>query len=155
MALPHANRHPGAMRNGHTLIEILTVLLVMAILLAIGLPPVRGWRDAAAARAARDELAARLSWTRIIAASHGGAALVLDVPAARYRVELGDGVTSHAADLGEIFGVHIQTASAGDSLVLRYDALGIGRTTGGTLYVRRGAAVAGLTVTPYGRYRRW
>jgi prepilin-type N-terminal cleavage/methylation domain-containing protein len=143
------------MRNGHTLTELITVLLLLAILLAIALPPVRGWRDAAATRGARDELAARLSWTRIAAVSHGGAVLVLDIPAARYRVELGGGVTAHEGDLRNLYGVAIQSAAVRDTLVLRYDGLGIGRTTGVTLYVRRGAAVSGLTISPYGRYRRW
>jgi Tfp pilus assembly protein FimT len=143
------------MRTAHTLVELLTALLLTAILLAIAMPRVSAWRDAAAARAARDELAARLAWTRIAAASHGGAALVLDIPAARYRVELVDGIAAHSGDLRALFGVVIESTTTQDSLVLRYDALGIGRTTGGTLRVRRGAAVAGLTITPYGRYRRW
>jgi type II secretory pathway pseudopilin PulG len=143
------------MKPGHTLLELLAVLLIMAMLLAIGTPRVAEWRDAAAARAARDELAARLSWTRIAAASRGGAALIIDFPAARYRIDLGDDGPAHAGDLRELYGVAIESGAALDSLVLRYDALGIGRTTGGTLRVRRGAAVAGLTVTPYGRFRRW
>jgi prepilin-type N-terminal cleavage/methylation domain-containing protein len=155
MALPRPALNLPRMKRGHTLIELLTVLTLLAILLAIATPRVSAWRDAAAARAARDELAARLAWTRIAAASHGGAALILDLPGARYRVELGDGVTARAGDLRGVYGVAIESGTARDSLVLRYDALGIGRTTGGTLHVRRGDAVAGLTVTPYGRYRRW
>ncbi len=143
------------MRHGYTLFELLTVLLVMAVLLAIAVPPAAHWRDAAAVRGARDELAGRLAWTRIAATSHGGAALVLDIPAAAYRIELGDGVTAHRGDLGRGYGVVIETSASRDSLVLRYDALGVGRTTGGTLQVRRGRAAAGLTVSPYGRYRRW
>jgi prepilin-type N-terminal cleavage/methylation domain-containing protein len=143
------------MRRGYTLLEILIVLMVTAILLSIAVPAGARWRDAAAARAARDELASRLCWTRIAAASHGGATLVLDIQAARYRVDLGNGGFAHAGDLRRAHGVHLGMATARDSLVLRYDAVGIGRTTGGTLHVRRGAAVAGLTITPYGRFRRW
>jgi type II secretory pathway pseudopilin PulG len=143
------------MKPGHTLLELLCVTLLLAVLLAVGLPRMSGWRDGAAARAARDELAARLSWTRVAATSHGGAKLVLDLPSARYRIELGEGISVHHGNLRDLYGVALEGASARDSLVLRYDALGIGRTTGGTLYVRRGAAVAALTVTPFGRFRRW
>lgn len=155
MAVPRSDVNLPRMKRGHTLIELLTVLMLLATLLAIAMPRVSAWRDTAAARAARDELAARLSWTRIAATSHGGAALVVDLRGARYRVDLGDGVVAHSGDLRDLYGVVIETGTARDSLVLRYDALGIGRTTGGTLRIRRGDAAAGLTVTPYGRYRRW
>jgi prepilin-type N-terminal cleavage/methylation domain-containing protein len=143
------------MRNGHTLLELLTALMILGILAGIAAPPVARWRDAAAATAARDELAARTAWTRIAAASHGGAQLVLEVPSGRYRVDLADGQVALAGDLEERHRVWIESGGVADSLVLRFDALGIGRMTGRTIRVRRGAAVAGLTITPFGRARRW
>jgi len=42
-----------------------------------------------------------------------------------------------------------------DTVVLRFDALGVGRMTSRTFRVRRGSAEAGLTVATYGRVRRW
>jgi prepilin-type N-terminal cleavage/methylation domain-containing protein len=143
------------MRHGYTLIEVLAVLLLLAVLLSMAVPPVARWRDAAAVNGARDELAARLAWTRIAAASQGGAALVLELPRGRYRVELADGRAAVEADLASRFGVVVETAGGQDSVVLRYDALGIGRMAGQTLLVRRGGAVSGLVVSPYGRFRRW
>jgi prepilin-type N-terminal cleavage/methylation domain-containing protein len=143
------------MKPGYTLIELLAVMAVLAILLAIAVPDVARWRDRTAVRAARDELASRLAWTRIAAASHGGASLVLDIPGARYRVMVEGGAEVHAGDLDRAFGVSLNSTATRDTLVLRYDALGIGRTTGGTLMVRKGRAIAGLTISPYGRYRRW
>jgi Tfp pilus assembly protein FimT len=137
------------------MIELLAVLMLLSILLGMAMPGATRWRDAAAVGAARDELAARLAWTRIAAASRGGAALVLELPAGRYRVELADGFAVHESDLSERFGVTIRTTGSADSVVLRYDALGIGRMTARTLEVRRGEAVGGLTVSAYGRFRRW
>jgi prepilin-type N-terminal cleavage/methylation domain-containing protein len=142
-------------RIGYTLIELLVVLLVLAILLAAAVPPVGRWRDGAAARAARDELAGRLAWTRIASASHGGARMVVEIPDGRVRVDLGDGSPRHVEDLAARYGVRVEAAGAVDSIVLQFDALGIGRMTGRTIQVRRNGAVAGLTVTPFGRYRRW
>lgn len=142
-------------RIGYTLIELLLVLLVLAILLSLAVPPFARWRDAAAANAARDELAARLAWTRIAAASRGGAQLVLEIPAGRYRVDVADGSHAPTDHLGARYGVTVQTAGNPDSVVMRFDALGIGRMTGRSLQIRRGSAVAGLTITPFGRYRRW
>jgi prepilin-type N-terminal cleavage/methylation domain-containing protein len=141
--------------TGVTLIELLAVMLLLAILLGMAMPRVGRWRDAAAVGGARDELAARLAWTRIAAASQGGAALVVELPTGRYRIEAADGRELLEADLASRFGVVVATPGVQDSVVLRYDALGIGRMTGRTLHVRRGDAVAGLTVSPYGRFRRW
>lgn len=141
--------------RGVTLIELLVVLLILGVLLGAGVPHVARWRDTVAAHAARDELAARLAWTRVAAATGGGAALVLDLPRASYRIEVGDGRTVREADLEARFGVTVQAQGAQDSVVLRYDALGIGRMTGRAIQVRRGRAVAGLTVSPHGRFRRW
>jgi prepilin-type N-terminal cleavage/methylation domain-containing protein len=141
--------------RGFTLVELLIVLAVLGVLMGMSMPQLGRWRDAAAATGARDELAARLARTRVAAATNGGAALVLDVRTGRYRVDLGDGTSAVEGDLAERYGVVVESAGVQDSLVLRYDALGIGRMTGRTILLRRGAAVAGIVVSPYGRFRRW
>jgi prepilin-type N-terminal cleavage/methylation domain-containing protein len=141
--------------RGFTLIELLAVLLLLSVMMGMAMPRTARWRDAAAVGGARDELAARLAWTRIAAASQGGATLILEIPDGRYRVELADGRTALGGDLANRFGVRVEAGGVQDSVVLRYDALGIGRMTGRTLGFRRGDAMARLTVSPYGRYRRW
>lgn len=141
--------------RGFTLVELLVVMALLSILLGMSVPHVGRWRDAVAAGGARDELLARLAWTRIAAASNGGAALVVDLERGEYRVELEDGTIARAGTPGARHGVVIESPGAQDSVVLRYDGLGIGRMTGRTILVRRGRAVAGLVVSPWGRARRW
>lgn len=142
------------MRYGHTLLELITVLMILAILAGTAAPAAGRWRDAAAVTAARDEVATRLAWTRMAAASQGGARLVLDVATGVYRVELADGRVAHQADLHARHRVTIR-AGAADSLDLRFDALGVGRMTGRTIQFQRGHVEAGLTISPFGRFRRW
>jgi prepilin-type N-terminal cleavage/methylation domain-containing protein len=141
--------------RGFTLVELLIVLAVLGVLMGMSMPQLGRWRDAVATTSARDELAARLARTRVTAATNGGAALILDVRTGRYRVDLGDGTSAVEGDLAERYGVAVESPGVQDSLVLRYDALGIGRMTGRTILLRRGTAVAGLVVSPYGRFRRW
>ncbi|MGK7311260.1 MAG: hypothetical protein ACN0LA_03400 [Candidatus Longimicrobiales bacterium M2_2A_002] len=142
-------RHPG-----HTLIETIVALALLAGLLSIAAPAMVRWRDEAAVRSARDELAAALGWTRLAAVSHGGAALVLDPIAARLSVSVVRGNEPPPVDLGRRYGVIIDPGTD-RPVVLRYDALGIGRLTSRTIRIRRGAAEVGVTVSAYGRYRRW
>lgn len=142
-------RHPG-----FTLVEMIMVMTVLATLLGIALPPTARWRHAAAVRTARDELAAGLAWTRMAAASHGGASLVLDPLTGRFWTRTADGRDSEPVDLQARYGVRVD-AGSDDPVVFPYDALGIGRLTSRTVYVRRGSAEAGLTVSAYGRCRRW
>ena len=140
--------------SGHTLIETIVVLAILAGLLSIAAPAMIRWRDGAAVRSARDDLAAALGWTRLAAASHGGAALIVDPLTARYSVRVERGSGRPSVDLGGRYGVTIDPGTD-RPVVLRYDALGIGRLTSRTIRIRRGAAEAGVTVSAYGRYRRW
>lgn len=142
-------------RQAHTLIELVVALGVLAILLGIGAPPALRWRDAASVRSARDEIAAGLARARIAAVAHGGASLWLDAAAARFWVAALDGTTViSAVDLADRYGVRLETGSTAP-VEVRFDALGIGRLANRTLRVRRRSAIAGLTISAYGRYRRW
>lgn len=157
MAVPRIGAHPRGMdeREGFTLIEMVVVLAMLGILLGIAAPHGLRWRDAAAASSARDEIAATLARTRVAAVAHGGAALWIDGAAARMWITAADGDrVTPAVDLAGRYGVSIESGAA-VPVELRFDGLGLGRLTSRTLRVRRGGATAGLTVSAYGRYRRW
>lgn len=142
------------MRNvGHSLIELLVVLGVLGILSGLAMPPAARARDRVAVRAARDELAAALALTRLTAATSGGAHLLVDP--ATGRVSITTARAEHPTlDLTRSHGVSLEVGGGGP-VEIRYDALGIGRFANRTIAVRRGAAVAGLTISAYGRFRRW
>lgn len=156
MAVPRTMRHRRAMgrRDGYTLIELLVALTLLGILLSTALPPLGKWRDRAAVRAARDELAGAIAWTRIAAASSGGAALVVDPASGRVWTRTAAGDDARATDLHARYGVKLDAGSTAP-IRLHYDAFGIGRTASRTLTLRRGDAAAGVTVSSYGRYRKW
>lgn len=140
--------------DGYTLLELLIVLGVLGALLGITFPRAGHWLDRAAVHSARDELGAALALTRISAVSHGGATLVLDPGSGQLSIIAGSARAGEMTDLARRYGV---TVSAGteDLVLFRYDALGIGRLTSRTVRFQRRSAEAGLTVSAYGRYRRW
>lgn len=159
MAVPRSVVNTRAMRHrhGYTLTELVVVLAVLAVLLGIAMPPVGRWRDRTAVRTARDELAAALAWTRMAAAASGGAALAVDPETGRIWIRTAGGSEwrdSPPINLRARYGVRFDPG-AGAVIRLPYDALGIGRFASRTFTLRRGAAVAGVTVSAYGRYRRW
>jgi Tfp pilus assembly protein FimT len=140
-------------KTGTSLIELLVALTLLAGILAIALPPAGRWRDAAAVRGARDELAAALSWTRMAAAARGGATLVLDPTSGRFWTEQ-EGRHWRIVDLAGHYGVRIETGTS-RPVAFRYDGLGIGRVASRTVRIHRSGAEAGITVSSYGRVRRW
>lgn len=141
-------------RHGFTLIEIATVLALLGVLMAVAMPPLVGWRDGLAVRAARDDLATALARARIAAVATGGAALVVDPAAGRswIRTPAADGL--EPVDLRERYRVEVDVGGA-DAVEVRFDALGIGRLANRRIAIRRGRARAGLTISAYGRARRW
>jgi prepilin-type N-terminal cleavage/methylation domain-containing protein len=156
MATPPTGAHRPGMRprRGYTVLEVLVTLSVLSVLLGIALPPLGHWRDRAAVRAARDELAAAFAWTRMAAAAGGGASLVLDPTAGTFRVRAGPGAGARTVDLGRRFGVTVEVG-AGAPVVFDYDALGIGRLASRTIVLHRKSASAGIVVSAYGRVRPW
>lgn len=141
------------MRHGYTVIELVVVMALMGMLLAVAVPPAVRWRDATAVRSARDELAAGLTWARVAAATHGGAALVLDPVTGRIWTRA-EGRDDSPVDLATRYGVQLDPGTT-RPVVFYYDGLGIGRLSNRTVRIRRGSAEVGITVSAYGRYRRW
>lgn len=142
---------------GFTLLELVIVLAVLGVLVALALPPLRRGLDAFAVRSARDVIVASIARARVAAVAHGGARLVVDPRAAEIRIERSDGrPIVPPTDLARRYGVRFAAAGAEvDSIEVRFDALGIGRSLGASVGIRRGAAEAGLTIAAYGRVRKW
>ncbi|HEX7089576.1 MAG TPA: prepilin-type N-terminal cleavage/methylation domain-containing protein [Longimicrobiales bacterium] len=147
-------REPG--RSGFTLLELAIALALVAALLGAGAIAFSRLLDRYAVRAARDALAAGFAHARAAAIAHGGASLVVELPAARFRVDAAGAPPAAPLDLHAQYRVTLSADGLpADSLVFRFDALGIGRMTSRTFRIRRGHAEAGLTVAAYGRIRRW
>src|SRR5690606_8447941 len=147
----------GRPSSGTTLIELLFTLGLLAVLAGLAYSPLRRGMDQLAVRSARDALAAGGARARAAAISRGGAALVVDVAGARFWIETADGgAVAPPVDLGRLYGVRLEVAGAADSPVrLAFDGRGLGRVANRTFSVRRGSAIAGLTLSTYGRPRAW
>lgn len=163
MAPPRGGGHRGSMhtprsrRAGTTLVELLTVLALAGLLLGLAGPPIAAARDRVAAAAARDAVASALERARGVAIARGGARLLVGVSPPRAHVVTAAGeAAAPPLDLDGDYGVRIITDGAAVPLLeLRFDSYGIGRMTSRTVRFRRGAAEARLTVSAYGRARRW
>ncbi|MFW6079974.1 MAG: pilus assembly FimT family protein [Gemmatimonadota bacterium] len=144
--------------SGTTLVELAVTLLVVGILAGLAAPPFGRGLDRLAVRGARDVLAVSVARARTIAVARGGARLALDVADATVRiVSVDDGAeVEPAVDLHERYGIALAVDGGRDEAVeIRFDGLGIGRSLGATIRIRRGAAEAGITVSAYGRVRTW
>lgn len=140
-------------RRGHSLIELMFVLMLTALLLAIAVAPVGYARDVLSVRAARGDIAGLLAATRSTAIMTGGAVLVVDVAEGAAWIEQGAGI--RMGDVHRIGARHGVRLSAGSAVLeFRYDALGIGRMTNAVMRVRRGSVTGTLTVSAYGRVRQ-
>ncbi|HUF12911.1 MAG TPA: prepilin-type N-terminal cleavage/methylation domain-containing protein [Longimicrobiales bacterium] len=144
-------------RRGYSLIELIIVLALLALAIGLAYPGARAAADGWAVRAARDATASVLASTRAAAVAHRGAELLV-VQAT------GEVLTRTARSPRPLprlsvttdWGVALSSPGfAGDTVSIRYDALGLGRVASRTLRFERGASSAGITVSAYGRIRRW
>jgi prepilin-type N-terminal cleavage/methylation domain-containing protein len=143
--------------TGHTLPELLVVLALLAIAASMTAPRVRSGLDVYAVRTARDATAAALAQARALALARGSAVAIVDGAKGTVVVEAPTGrPAGEAVHVNALFHVDIDTDDAPAATVtLRFDALGIGRFSNHTLRFRRGVAAAHLTLSSYGRPRRW
>lgn len=142
---------------GHTLPELLILLAVLAIAASMTAPRVSSGIDGFAVRAARDAAAAVLAQARALALARGSAVVVVDGAAGTVGLEAPAGrVAGDVVRLSALFHVEVDAdGAAGSTVTLRFDALGIGRFANHTLRFHRGGAAAHLTLSSYGRPRRW
>jgi prepilin-type N-terminal cleavage/methylation domain-containing protein len=143
------------MQTGYTLLELAIVLTIAGILLLLATPGFGPGRDVLATRAARDHLLAQIALARVLAPAHGGAEVVLDTASARVVVRAGARVYSEAS-LQQHFGVRLGLAGqAPGPVVLRFDAIGLGRMSSRTITLSRGDASGHVSISAYGRARAW
>ena len=139
-------------RSAFTLLELAVILALLAILFLAAAPVLSGARAVLAVRSARAEVIAALAATRAQAVLTGGAQLVITSDG-NLRIERADGaLLREPVPLAARYGVAI--VGAGDlPVILRYDALGIGRMTNTTLWIHRGDVASTVCVAAYGRAR--
>lgn len=143
--------------HGQTLLELIVALALLALAIGLAYPATRRAADVWAVRGARDATASLLASTRTAAIAHRGAELLV-VPASGSvltRTRAAPQSTPRLEVAGE-WGVTISSPGfGGDTISIRYDALGLGRVASRTLRFERGSASGGITVAAYGRVRRW
>jgi type II secretory pathway pseudopilin PulG len=148
----NATRRPGA-----TLPELLLLLSLLAVLGGMSVSVSARARDRIAAHGARDVVASAIGRARALARMHGSARVHVDVASGALRIEAPVGSPRGGPTLlRDAFGVQVSVDGATSApVVLDFDALGLGRLANRTLRFRRNDAEARLTLSSYGRPRRW
>ena len=143
-----------ASRLGATLFELLLTLCVIGVLFSVSLPRMRAGMDALAVRAARENAFALFSRARVLALQQGGATIEVDATSDRIAIRTAAGVLEREQSFRE-HGVELVLDGADQIVTLRLDAHGVGRMMSRTLRFLSHEAQAGLTISSFGRVRRW
>ena len=137
---------------GATIFELLIVLSFFGVLLSITVPSLRSGMDALAARAARETAFALFSRARVIALQNNGAEIQIDAALDHIAIRTSDGTLEREQHFE---GTDLILEGESENVTLRYDAHGLGRMMSRTLLFRTREAKAGLTISSFGRVRRW
>lgn len=140
-------------RMGASLFELLLALVILGTLFSIALPSVRSSMHVLAARAARESAFGMFARARSVAQQHGGAGIMIDAGADRMMIRTPSGAIVSEAVFSER-NVDLSMDGA-DTVLLRYDGYGLGRMMSRTITFAAREARAGLTVSSFGRVRRW
>lgn len=140
------------MSRGYTLLEAVTVLVLLATITAALTPAFRRYGDTAAVVAARESVVALITRARVMAAGAGGAAVHVGAAPSIARLTVG-GLDVEVERLEDELGVVVDLGGR-EEVVLSFDALGIGRVASATLRFTRRRSERTLVVAAYGRVRR-
>ena len=139
------------MRRGITLLELATVLVIMGVLCAIGIPPLLRFLDRSHVRHATNEIVAVLALARTTAIARQ-THVTVRFDGGRSAVSAAAGPdTIVARDLGAVYGVSIR--SNRDSTVYGPAGLGYGAANQ-TVVIERGSAADSVIISRLGRVRR-
>lgn len=141
------------MRDGHTLLELCSALLLAALAGSVLLRGGRDLRDGMAVVAAREAVAGLVAEARVHAVARGGAVVRIEGGPWRASAEAGDSVLRSVA-LEEELGVLVTLTRGRTATELRFDALGLGQVASETVRFRRGDVERALVISGYGRVRR-
>jgi len=141
--------------RGATLLELLTVLVIVAIMTAIAVPPVSRALDQAAASAAADRYAALFEASRDLAIAHARFTR-LELDSIRGQVTLEERGASATWDTVRIWSLGGGMRVAGTTPSVVFSPVGVGwGFSNGRVVLARGAAAETLTVSRTGRLKRW
>ena len=139
--------------RGHTLVELIFVLLLVGVAVSSVAPTARKAQDRAAVVAAREMLVGLVAEARQAAIETGAAGVRLFEGGGVAEVVTAEAVLRRVALTSEL-GVSLELGGGRSDVELSYDALGLGRMASQTVVLRRGDAAAELIVSSYGRVRR-
>jgi Tfp pilus assembly protein FimT len=139
--------------RGHTVVELLLVMTLMAASAASLAPAARLYRDRAAVLAAREAFVGLLAEARAAAMEAGRGEVHVTSDPWEARAVVGE-TTVRAVALARDYDVGLTLSGGRSEVVLRFDALGLGRLANQTVVFSRGEARAELTISAYGRVRR-
>ena len=139
---------------GATMVELLVLMAVMGVLCTIGTVSVARTLDRVAVLTARDGLAAHVAEARALALARGSALVVVDPTTSSSRIESPEGVSA-GRSLHLVRGTRLTIDGRSDPVMLEFDGRGVGVLAGRTFRIRRNGAEARLTLSSYGRPRRW
>ena len=139
--------------RGHTLIELVFVLLLVGVATATAAPAARRQRDRSLVVGAREAVVGLLAEARFAAVESGSASVTLSVSPARAEASAA-GMPLRQVALGADFGVTVALSGGATEAELTYDGLGLGRMASQTVTFRRGGETTELVVSAYGRVRR-
>lgn len=141
-------------RRGTTLAELIVTMGLLAIVATIGARGVGRALDRVSVQVARDGLASQFAEARALAVARGSAAVVVDPAAERSEIESPLGQSTGRL-LSYTDGIDLQVVGSLGPVSIEFDSRGVGVFAGRTFRLVRGAAEAGLTLSSYGRPRRW
>jgi hypothetical protein len=144
-------------RSAFSVLDLLVVLALLSVIASVTVPRLVNARNAYAARAARDAAAAWVERARSLASSRGTARLTVDIAQGELRMEAPVGVTvGMPLAVQSAFGVRMSVDGTSSGTVhLDFNAVGLGVLANRTLRFRRGDEEARLSLSTYGRARRW
>jgi Tfp pilus assembly protein FimT len=138
------------MRSGHSIAELLVVLVIIAVMLAVAVPRASAMLDRVAVQTAVGDVAATLGGARNLAiAARAGVAVDLDSSSGVLRVRRGNEML-FSRNVGHAHGVRLRATR--DSIA--FGSRGLGRGAANvSIVVTRGAVAETVFVSRLGRVR--